>query len=106
MKRCAKCKVPIEGVISKILGKVLRCYPSKENPALCNHCATGSKKSGNYTCQICGRTIDETSALMHVKAEEYLLNLIKKDHPEWKSHESTCHECVSYYRELIKKAKI
>jgi len=107
MKRCAKCKIPLEGAISTLLGKILKCYPSKEDPSLCNRCAKDRKKrSDSYVCQICGRNVDEASALTHIKAEEYLLNLIKKDHPEWRSHESTCPECIDYYRELIKKAKI
>lgn len=105
MKRCKKCNVPIEGSISKVLRKVLRVYKSEKNPDLCNKCAD-DKKSHTYTCQICNRKIDEKSALTHIKAEEYLLNLIKKDHPEWKNELGTCHECVDYYRELIKKANI
>ena len=70
----------------------------------------GQAKKGhnpkNYTCQICNRAVDESTALTHIKAEEYLLGLIKKDHPEWKEDKGTCHKCVEYYRELIKKARI
>lgn len=82
------------GVVSKFLGAVKRVTRSKEDP----------KK--NYTCQICDRVVDEATALTHIKAEEYLLDLIRKDHPEWKEDKKTCPKCVEYYKELIKKAKI
>lgn len=64
------------------------------------------KKTKSYICQICNRAVDENAALTHVKAEEYLLGLIKKDHPEWKEDKETCPKCIAYYRELIKKADI
>lgn len=59
-----------------------------------------------YTCQICGRQIDDFAAIAHVKAEEYLMDLIMRDHPQWKKDKKTCHECVGYYRKLIKDAEI
>lgn len=59
-----------------------------------------------YTCQICGRDIDDFVAIAHAKAEEYLMELIKKDHPEWKKDRKTCHKCVDYYRKLVKETEI
>ena len=59
-----------------------------------------------YKCQICGRMIHEAHSLEHAKAEEYLLNLIKKDHPKWKQKDLTCSECIEYYRKLINQAEI
>ncbi|MDI6606723.1 MAG: hypothetical protein QME65_06255 [Candidatus Omnitrophota bacterium] len=59
-----------------------------------------------YKCQICGREIDEFASIAHIKAEEYLIELIKRDHPEWKKEHDTCHKCVDYYRKLVKDAEI
>ena len=59
-----------------------------------------------YKCQICNREIDDFASLTHIKAEEYLINLIKRDHPEWDHDEKTCHKCVEYYRKLVKDAEI
>lgn len=59
-----------------------------------------------YRCQICDRDIDEYASIAHIKAEEYLLTLIQKDHPEWQVNGHTCHECVDYYRKLIKESEI
>lgn len=64
------------------------------------------KKNGRYKCHICERMIDEQCALTHVKAEEYLISLIKKDHPQWKDKDSLCPECVDYYRKLVKDGEI
>lgn len=63
----------------------------------------GEKK---YKCQICERMIHEEHSLEHAKAEEYLINLIKKDHPKWDQKDSACPECIEYYRKLIKQSEI
>lgn len=105
MKKCKKCGVPLSGILSKIPRVIARVRPSEKYLGLCNKCEPKGTNS-TYLCQICGRQVDEASAISHVKAEEYLLGLIKKDHPEWKSDKNTCHECIDYYRALINKAKI
>lgn len=107
MKRCRSCKVPLEGFWGKTLAKLLGVKLSAENPEVCNKCAVSVKKQkGNYVCSICQRVIDEEKALTHVKSEEYLLELIRKDHPEWKEEHGACPKCLDYYRQLVKEAKI
>lgn len=59
-----------------------------------------------YKCQICEREIDEFAGITHIKAEEYIIDLIRKDHPEWHEDKKTCHKCVEYYRKLIKEAEL
>ena len=59
-----------------------------------------------YKCQICGRMIHEKHALGHIKAEEYIIHLIKKDHPKWDEKDASCPKCVAYYRELVDKTEI
>ena len=63
----------------------------------------GGKK---YKCQVCQRMIREKHSLEHAKAEEYLINLIKKDHPKWSQKDSVPPECIEYYRKLIKQSEI
>lgn len=105
MKRCKKCKAPMSGVLGKVLKTVTGLKPSKNFSGLCNKCEPKNTK-GKYLCQICAREVDESAALMHVKAEEYFLELIRRDHPEWKESKNTCRHCVDYYRELVKKAEV
>lgn len=59
-----------------------------------------------YRCQICDRDIDDFASIAHIKAEEYLIDLIRKNHPEWKEDDKTCHKCIEYYRKLVKQAEI
>ena len=105
MKKCKKCKVPLEGPLHTIAKGLFKVMPSQHDAQLCNKCEP-KESSGKYQCQICKRYIDESAALTHVKAEEYLLELIRKDHPQWKEKHNTCERCITYYRELIKKAEI
>lgn len=63
-------------------------------------------KNHKYTCKICGRKIDEKVAISHIKAEEYLMELIQKDHPQWKQEDHTCYTCIQYYKKLVKDAEI
>lgn len=65
-----------------------------------------SKRETKYKCQLCGRDIDNKAALLHIKAEEYIINLIKKDHPQWTKGSAACNACVVYYKKLIKEAEI
>jgi len=104
MKRCEKCKVPLEGVGLRIADMLFKVKPSAKNPNLCNKCE--GKLQTKYRCQICDRDIDESVAMMHIKAEEYIINLIKKDHPQWNKDKSLCKECLDYYRRLIKEAEL
>lgn len=64
------------------------------------------KKDKQYKCQLCARIVDTRAALMHIKAEEYLLDLIKKDHPQWQNGSKACDKCLAYYRRLVKDAEI
>ena len=59
-----------------------------------------------YKCQICGRMVHEKHALAHAKAEEYLIRLIRNDHPQWHEDETSCPKCIAYYRDLINKTEV
>ena len=59
-----------------------------------------------YRCQICDRDIDDFASIAHIKAEEYIMELIQRDHPEWDEKEKTCHKCLEYYRKLVKDTEI
>jgi len=59
-----------------------------------------------YHCKICDRDIDDFAGIAHIKAEEYVLSLIKRDHPEWKGTDKACRQCLEYYRKLVKENEI
>lgn len=115
MVRCKTCKVPLTGFLS-IIGKTLfNVKPSSHEPEVCNKCVDKQKmqvpaaeklKGRIYKCQICDRAIHEEHALEHIKTEEYLIELIRKSHPQWHHKEPTCRECIEYYRKLVRDAEI
>jgi hypothetical protein len=117
MVRCKICNAPLTGFLSIIGKTVFNVKPSSHNPQICNKCidkeiesnkthSPEKIKNKSYKCQICNRIIHEEHALEHVKTEEYLIELIKKNHPQWHHKEPTCRECIDYYRKLIKDAEI
>ncbi|MDD3296453.1 MAG: hypothetical protein PHU64_03735 [Candidatus Omnitrophica bacterium] len=114
MERCKICKVPLSGVLGKVAKVLFRVKPSDKEGSVCNKCLEkkSNKKtsklsqSGTYQCQICGRMIHKEHSLEHVKAEEYIINLIRKDHVDWRHKEPTCQECLEYYRKLVKENEI
>ncbi len=48
------------------------------------------------TCKVCE---SEAQELVDV-AEQYVLDLIKKDHPDWVSSDGACPKCIKYYENL------
>ena len=103
MLRCKKCNVPLKGVLSVIPKKLFGVKPSEKSSDLCNKC---EPKNAVYRCGICGREVDEAVALTHVKTEEYLLELIRRDHPQWSKDKEACQKCMDYYRRLVNEAEI
>lgn len=81
---------------------------SKDKSCCCHGhgCSQGDSDDKTYKCQICGRMIHEKHSIEHIKAEEYLIELIRKDHSHWKNKKPTCQECVEYYRKLVKNNEI
>lgn len=57
-------------------------------------------------CPRCGKTFQGPMLLAHAKAEEYLIGLIKRDHPEWIEPGGTCPGCVAYYRVLVERTGV
>ncbi|MCF7908880.1 MAG: hypothetical protein K9L86_08440 [Candidatus Omnitrophica bacterium] len=117
MLRCKVCKVPLSGFLSKLARVLCKVKPSTEENGVCSKCADkpiGEKnkvpldhlKGKKYECKICKRMIHEEHSLEHVKAEEYLIELIRKDHSNWQHKDPTCKECIEYYRKLVKETEI
>lgn len=59
-----------------------------------------------YRCPRCGRTIQKPLVLAHAKAEEYLIGLIRRDHPEWRQPDGACPACQAYYRALVERTGV
>lgn len=112
--KCKICNVPLTGFLGKAARIIFKIEPSAKDEEICNKCiekdnslnTVAQTPEKKYNCEICNRFISEEHALVHVKTEEYLLKLIKKDHPAWSGKSPLCKECVEYYRKLIKDGEI
>ncbi len=54
-------------------------------------------------CKVCND--DKAESIMQV-AEQYVLELIQKDHPEWVKSDGACPKCIQYYKDLDTKVTI
>jgi len=103
MRCCKQCGVPLDGLLSVVPKILFGVKPSEENVSWCNKCV---KKYKMYKCHICARMIHESNSLEHIKAEEYFISLIRKDHSHWGQRTPQEEECLAYYRELVRKTEI
>lgn len=89
-------------VISKAVA-LSRMQPSNAPPCITNghRCASTTDR-----CPRCGKDIPAPMLLAHAKAEEYLIELIQRDHPEWVQPDGTCPRCKFYYRVLAKRTGV
>lgn len=53
-------------------------------------------------CTLCN---NEANDLYRI-AEEYVLGVIKKEHPEWVEENGACQKCVEHYKALDHAIKI
>lgn len=48
-------------------------------------------------CPICGESLHWEVADLHARCEQWTIEQIKKDHPEWVEADGLCPKCVEYY---------
>lgn len=53
-------------------------------------------------CPLCG----VEAPLAHVEIEKLIVELITRDHPEWKREDGSCPGCLSYYEDLTKAGAV
>lgn len=47
-------------------------------------------------CPLCNKPVD---SIEHI-TEQWLLDVIRKEHPEWIEKNGLCTKCIAYYRNL------
>jgi hypothetical protein len=55
-----------------------------------------------YKCSVCGKVINDDLKVYIDHTEKHVVDVIKKDHPEWVEKNGICHKCEGYYRQQIK----
>ena len=51
-------------------------------------------------CPICGDSVPPEVADLHALCEQWTIDQIKKDHPEWVEADGLCPKCLEYYLKL------
>ena len=61
-----------------------------------------SQQSGQRpnVCPICGEYIHSEAADLLALCEQWTIDQIKKDHPEWVQADGICPKCLEYYMKL------
>lgn len=53
-----------------------------------------------HECSLCGSFVDEKDFYAHRKMEKAIVDLIKKNKPNWVNEDGSCVKCYEYYRTL------
>ena len=53
-------------------------------------------------CTLCNEPADD----LYLVAEQYVLSIIKEEHPEWVEQDGACKKCLEHYQALDNAIKI
>lgn len=51
-------------------------------------------------CPICNKVVDEKVIQVCQDAEAWIIQSIKRSHPNWVSEDGTCPKCLEYYKNI------
>ena len=59
----------------------------------------------DVACPLCGDLVPAEDLRAHLRTDDdeirnYVLSLIRTNHPQWVESDGTCAKCVEYYRRL------
>lgn len=55
-----------------------------------------------YHCPTCGEELEDDLKIYIDHVEFEIVELIKKDHPDWTDDNGTCPKCYEYYKKQLK----
>ena len=64
------------------------------------HHNKGVQREITIACSICGMDVPAASLEIHRLAEEYILERIRVEHPEWVEADGACPKCLEFYEAL------
>ena len=59
----------------------------------------------NTICPLCSEAVEDESLILHMEIDEWLLQLVLQDHPDWKQSDGACGKCWEKIRELNEQAE-
>ncbi|MEW6008711.1 MAG: hypothetical protein AB1629_03670 [Candidatus Omnitrophota bacterium] len=51
-------------------------------------------------CPICQKKVDASIIKACTEAEKYVIENIRRSHPEWVEKDGACPKCIDYYKNL------
>ncbi len=55
-----------------------------------------------YICPICGLEIERDLVKFLSHADEHVIEVVKRQHPEWVSGDGLCEKCLDHYKQSLK----
>ena len=55
-----------------------------------------------YICGVCGEKIKDDLVLFKNHTEKHIIDLVKKEHPNWVEKNGMCRNCLDYYKGELK----
>lgn len=55
----------------------------------------------DYLCPVCNKNLLRELSVIIPHTEEHIMELIKKDHPDWIEDDGICRKCYEYYKKQL-----
>lgn len=55
----------------------------------------------DYKCGVCGEKVEGDLISFKNHTEDHILDIMKKDHPQWVDENGVCRKCLDYYRKQL-----
>jgi hypothetical protein len=55
----------------------------------------------NFICPTCGKTIPLDLPIIISHTEEHIIDVIKRDHPDWVEKDGICKKCYEFYKSQL-----
>jgi len=59
----------------------------------------------NYHCPICGIELPRELEIFIAHGERHVVEVVKKDHPDWIEPDGSSRRCEEYYHEQLSRLK-
>ena len=59
-----------------------------------------------YLCSLCSEKISGDMMIYREHMESHIVDLVKRDHPDWVEKNGMCKKCMDYYRAQLKGAAV
>ncbi len=55
-----------------------------------------------YTCPACGKELPRELMSFLDHTERHIVEIIKRDHPDWAEDDGICKKCYDYYKKSLR----